>query len=94
MPEDGQQNREILDHEDDDQIQPTTNEEITPELQQEDIPLDLEPIPDNVDHWVRRSTRLQHPTQRYDPSLHQILLTDEGDPLTLKESRTCEHSNK
>ena len=35
-----------------------------------------------------------YPTQRCDPSLHQILLTDEGEPLPLKESRTCEHSNK
>ena len=94
LPEDGQQKREILTPEDDDQIQLPTNEEITAELQQEDIPLDLEPSPDNADHWVRRSTRLRHPTQRYDPSLHQILLTDEGEPLPLKESRTCEHSNK
>ena len=40
--EGGQRNREILDPKDEAQIQ------------QEDIPLDLEPIPDNVDHWVRR----------------------------------------
>ena len=35
-------------------------------------------------------------TQRYDPSLHQILLTDKGEPLILKDkdTRTCEHSNK
>ena len=73
---------------------PPTNEEITAELQLEDIPLDLEPILHNVDHWVRKSTRLRRPTQRYDPSLHQILLTYEREPLTLKEARTCEHSNK
>ena len=53
MPEeDGQQNREILNPEDEDKIQPPTNEEITAELQQEDIPFDLEPIPDNVDHGL------------------------------------------
>ena len=34
------------------------------------------------------------PTQRYDPSLHQIHLINELEPLTLKEARTCEHSNK
>ena len=44
----------FLDPENEDQIQPPTNEEITAELQQEEIPLDLEPIPYNVDHWVRR----------------------------------------
>ena len=71
-----------------------TNEEVTIELQQEDIPSDLELIPANVDHRVRRSTQLRCPTQRDDPSLHQILLTYEGEPLTLKEARTCEHSNK
>ena len=73
---------------------PPINEEITAELHQEAIPLDLEPIPDIVIHWVRRPTWLRCPTQRYDPSLHQILLTYEGEPLTLKEARTCEHSNK
>ena len=50
LPEEGQQNREILNPDDEDQIQSPTNEEITVELQQEDIPLNLEPIPDNVDH--------------------------------------------
>ena len=82
-----------LNLEDEYQIQPPTNEEITAELQQEDIPLDLEPSPDNADHWVRRSTQLRCPTQRDDPSLHQILLANEGEPLTLKEARRCEHSN-
>ena len=70
-----------------------TNEEVTIELQQEDIPSDLELIPANVDHRVRRSTQLRCPTQRDDPSLHQILLANEGEPLTLKEARRCEHSN-
>ena len=45
--EDGQKNTEILDPEDEDQLQPPlTNEGILAELQQEDILLDLEPIPD------------------------------------------------
>ena len=92
MPEeDGQKNREILNPEDEDQTESPTNEEITTELKQQDIPLDLEPI---ADHRVRTSTRLRRPTLRYDPSLHQILLTDEGETLTLKEARTCEHSKK
>ena len=56
--EDGQQNREILDHEDEYELQTLpTNEEILAEWQKEDIPLDLESIPDNVEDWVRRSTR-------------------------------------
>ena len=64
------------------QIQPPTNEEITAELQQEKIPFDLEPIPDNVDHGLGdRHVWIIH--QRYDPSLHQILLPNEGEPLTL-----------
>ena len=29
-----------------------SNEEMPAELQQEDIPFDLEPIPDNLDHQV------------------------------------------
>ena len=84
----------FLDPENEDQIQPPTNEEITAELQQEDIPSDLEPIPDNINHWVMRSAQLRCPTERYHPSLHLILLTDEGESLALKEAQTCEHSNK
>ena len=37
---------------------------------------------------------MQRPTQRYDPSLRQILLKNEGEPLILKEARTCENSTK
>ena len=51
---DGQQNREILDPEDEDQLQPPIIEEIPAQLKQEDVLLDLEPILDNVDSWVRR----------------------------------------
>ena len=31
---------------------------------------------------------------RFDPSLHNIMLTHEGDPLTYKEAKACEHNNK
>ena len=58
------------------------------------IPLDVDPLPDNVDHWVRRSTRPRWNVSRYDPSLHYIMLTHEGKPLTYREAKTCEHSNK
>ncbi|KAH7447145.1 hypothetical protein KP509_01G093500 [Ceratopteris richardii] len=58
------------------------------------IPPDVDPLPDNVDHWVRRSTRLRRNVSRFDPSLHYILLTDEGEPLTYKEAKACEHSSK
>ncbi|MCO5546836.1 hypothetical protein L7F22_000273 [Adiantum nelumboides] len=55
---------------------------------------DVDPLPDNVDHWVRRSTRPRRTVSRYDPSLHYIMLTDEGEPLTYKEAKTCKHSSK
>ncbi|MCO5614561.1 hypothetical protein L7F22_068844 [Adiantum nelumboides] len=58
------------------------------------MPPDVDPLPDNVDHWVRRSTRPRRTVSRYDPSLHYIMLTDEGEPLTNKEAKTCEHSSK
>ena len=56
--------------------------------------LDLDPLPDNMDHWVRRSTRIRRNVSRFDPSLHYIMLTDEGEPLTYKEAKACEHNNK
>ncbi|MCO5610248.1 hypothetical protein L7F22_064484 [Adiantum nelumboides] len=58
------------------------------------IPPDVDPLPDNVDHWVRRSTRPRRTVSRYDLSLHYIMLTVEGEPLTYKEAKTCEHSSK
>ncbi|MCO5548301.1 hypothetical protein L7F22_001758 [Adiantum nelumboides] len=58
------------------------------------MPLDVDPLPDNVDHWVRGSTRPRRTVSRYDPSLHYIMLTDEGEPLTYKEAKTCEHNSK
>ena len=58
------------------------------------IPPDVDPMPKRVDHWVRRSTRLRRPVQRYDPSLQYIMLTDEGEPLTFREAKTCEHKSK
>ncbi|KAH7423219.1 hypothetical protein KP509_12G044600 [Ceratopteris richardii] len=59
-----------------------------------DIPPDVDPLPDNVDHWVRRSTRARRPMNRYDPSIHYIMLSDEGEPLTYKEAKLCEHKKK
>ncbi|KAH7366107.1 hypothetical protein KP509_18G063600 [Ceratopteris richardii] len=58
------------------------------------IPPDVNPLPDNVDHWVRRSTRPRRNVSRFDPSSHYIMLTDEGEPLTYKEAKTCEHRSK
>ena len=55
-----------------------------------DIPPDANPLPNNVDHWVRRSTRIRRNVSRFDPSLHYIMLTDEGEPLTYKEAKACE----
>ena len=54
------------------------------------ILLDVDPVPHNVDHWVRKPTRLRRrPLQRYDTYLQYIMLIDEGDSLTLKEARSC-----
>ena len=33
------------------------------------------------------------PTQGYESSILQILLTNKGEPLTCKEGRTCQRSN-
>ncbi len=59
-----------------------------------DVPPDVDPLPEHVDHWVRRSTRPRRTVSRYEPSLHYIMLTDEGEPLTYKEAKSCELSNK
>ena len=40
-----------------------------------DIPLDADLLPDNVDHWVRHSTRIRRKVSRFDPSLHYIMRT-------------------
>ena len=31
---------------------------------------------------------------RYDPSIHYIILSDEGEPLTYNEAKQCEHKKK
>ena len=36
------------------------------------IPPDVERVTDDVDHWVRRSTRVRRLIQRFDPSLQYI----------------------
>ena len=53
--------------------QPINNEDVN-------VPPDVDPLPDNVDHWVRRSTRPKRLVNRYDPSIHYIMLSDEGEP--------------
>ena len=65
-----------------------------PESAENDFPPDLEPIPENTDHWVRRSNRSRRQIYRYDPSLHYVMLSDEGEPLTYKEAMSCELSSK
>ncbi|MCO5560643.1 hypothetical protein L7F22_014260 [Adiantum nelumboides] len=55
---------------------------------------DVDPLPENVDHWVRRSTRVRRLPHRFDSSLHHIMLSDEGEPLTYKEANSCELSSK
>ena len=47
-----------------------------------DIPPDAEELPNNVDDWVGRSPRIRRNVSRFDPLLHYIMLTDEGEPLT------------
>ncbi|MCO5589501.1 hypothetical protein L7F22_043468 [Adiantum nelumboides] len=59
-----------------------------------ELPPDVEPVPENVDHWVRRSTRVRRMIHRYEPSFHYVMLTDEGEPLTYKEAKSCELTNK
>ncbi|KAH7300681.1 hypothetical protein KP509_24G074300 [Ceratopteris richardii] len=48
--------------------QPINNEEV-------DAPLDVNPLPENVDHWVRTSTRLRRSMNRYEPlcTLHYVI---------------------
>lgn len=58
------------------------------------LPPDVEPLPENVDHWVRRSTRMRRQPQRFNPSLDHVMLTDEGEPLTYKEAKSCKSSSK
>ena len=58
------------------------------------IPPDVDPLLENVDHWVRRSTRPRRPVVRYGPSLHYVMLSNEGELLTYKEAKSCEHKKK
>ena len=58
------------------------------------VPSDVYPLLDNVDDWVRRSTCPCKQVNRYDPSIHCIMLSDEGEPLTYKEAKLCEHKKK
>ena len=67
--------------------QPINNEDV-------DVPPDVDPLPDNVDYWVRRSTCLGRQVNRYDTLIHYIMLSDEGEPLTYKEAKLYEHKKK
>ena len=39
----------------------------------DNLPLDVDPLHDNVDHWVRISTNPRRLVNRYDPSIHYIM---------------------
>ena len=54
----------------------------------------LDSMPDNVDHWLKSSTRLRRSLQRYDPSLEYMMLSNENEPVTLKEARSCDQNSK
>ena len=58
------------------------------------FPPNLEPILEKIDHWVHRSNSLRAQVYRYDPSLHSVMLSDEGEALIYKEAMSCELSNK
>ena len=64
--------------------QPIRNDDVN-------VPPDVDPLPNNVDRWVRTSTRPRRQVYRYDLSIHYIMLSDEGEPLTYKEAKICEH---
>ena len=54
------------------------------------VPPDVNPLLDNVDHWVRRPTGLRRPLQRYNSSLQYIMLAKGVEALILKEARSYE----
>ena len=56
--------------------------------------LDVDPLPDKVNHWVRRSTCPRRQVNRYETSTHYIMLSYEGEPLTYKEAKLCEYKKK
>ena len=89
-PEDvGQQ-----DEDPEENMQPNKNVENGAENNGQQPNNDADPLPNNVDHWARRSTRVRRNVSRFDPSLHYIMLTDEGEPLTYNEAKACEHNNE
>eukprot|EP00252_Welwitschia_mirabilis_P028029 TRINITY_DN992_c0_g1_i5.p1 TRINITY_DN992_c0_g1~~TRINITY_DN992_c0_g1_i5.p1 ORF type:complete len:816 (+),score=171.97 TRINITY_DN992_c0_g1_i5:277-2448(+) len=45
--------------------------------------------PMDASHWVRRSTRISHPPDRYSPSLNYVLYSDCGEPETVREAHAC-----
>ena len=65
--------------------QPIDNEDVN-------TPHDVDPSPYNLDYWVRRSTGPKRQVNRYHPSMHYIMLSDEGEPLTNKEVGVSHHA--
>ena len=66
------------------ELQQRDNVEIQPPIDGVHIPNDVDPLPVNVDHWVRRSTRVRRQPERFQPSIDCIFLTDEGSLLHTK----------
>ncbi|MCO5579404.1 hypothetical protein L7F22_033259 [Adiantum nelumboides] len=67
-------------------MQPTEQPAVFYDLQAENPPV--------TDHWVRRSTRVTRPPDRYEPSLDYVMLTDCGEPSCYKEAMQREDSKK
>ncbi|MCO5609051.1 hypothetical protein L7F22_063272 [Adiantum nelumboides] len=67
-------------------MQPAEQPVVFDDLQAENPPV--------TDHWVRRSTRVTRPPDRYEPSLDYVMLTDCGEPSCYKEAMQREDSKK
>ncbi|MCO5575866.1 hypothetical protein L7F22_029671 [Adiantum nelumboides] len=67
-------------------IQPAEQSTVFDDLQAENPPV--------MDHWVRRSTRVTRPPDRYEPSLDYVMLIDCGEPSCYKEAMQREDSKK
>ncbi|MCO5558109.1 hypothetical protein L7F22_011686 [Adiantum nelumboides] len=69
-----------------DVMQPVKQSAVFDDLQAENPPV--------MDHWMRRSTRVTRPPDRYEPSLDYVLLTDCGEPSCYKEAMQRDDSKK
>ncbi|MCO5577886.1 hypothetical protein L7F22_031721 [Adiantum nelumboides] len=63
-----------------------------PQAEFENQPVNLEP--EEVGQEIHAPNEDGQPPHRYDPSLHHIMLSYEGEPLTYKEAKSCELSSK